>query len=256
VVLARDSYDDCIRALDAEIGSLLDELERRRVLEKTLVIITSDHGEEFNEHGVFNHGYSLFLHEVHVPLVVLGPKGVPAGRTICEPVSLRDLPATIVDLAGCAAGSPFPGHSLAALWQNDEGQGGQAVSPAMSEVATPFVLPATRGRGPHPHGYAMSLVSSGYHAIRDATGAESVYNLARDPLEQENIKNQAQGSEALREFRASLLRLFARDPIPAGPAAPIPSYYKMTVEAAVYGRPLSNVPLPVGPRLPQDTGGM
>ena len=82
----------------------------------TLVIITSDHGEEFGEHGVFDHGYSLYLDEVHVPLVILAATA-PAGRVVAEPVSLRDLPATVVDLLGLAADSPFPGRSLAAHWR-------------------------------------------------------------------------------------------------------------------------------------------
>src|SRR3979411_2606482 len=92
VALARDSYDDCIAYLDRQVGSLLDELDRRGVLRDTLVIITSDHGEEFGEHGVFNHGYSLYLAEIHVPLVILSA-AAPASRSVAQPVSLRDLPA-------------------------------------------------------------------------------------------------------------------------------------------------------------------
>src|SRR5262249_61756073 len=87
--------------------------DRRGVLRDTVVIITSDHGEEFGERGVFNHGYSLYLDEVHVPLVILAP-GAPAGRAVAEPVSLRDLPATVVDLLGLAGASPLPRRALAA----------------------------------------------------------------------------------------------------------------------------------------------
>ncbi len=76
VSLVKDPYDDCIAYLDREVGSLLDELERRGSLQDTWVIVTSDHGEEFGEHGVYNHGYSLFLPEVHVPLVVIPPTSI------------------------------------------------------------------------------------------------------------------------------------------------------------------------------------
>ena len=79
------------------------------------MIITSDHGESFGDHGFFGHGNSLYLDEIAVPLVILSPDA-PAGRVVAEPVSLRDLPATVVDLLGLSAGSPFPGHSLAAYW--------------------------------------------------------------------------------------------------------------------------------------------
>ncbi len=98
--LVSDAYDDCIGYLDSQIGKLMDELESRGLLENTLVVITSDHGEELGEHGLFGHGRSLYSQEVHVPLVILAPGGSAAGRVVGEPVSLRDLPATFVDLLG------------------------------------------------------------------------------------------------------------------------------------------------------------
>ena len=67
------------------------------MLRDTLVIITSDHGEQFGEHGVFNHGYSLYAHEVHVPLLIISPSA-PPGLTVSQPVSLSDQPATVIDL--------------------------------------------------------------------------------------------------------------------------------------------------------------
>ncbi len=79
------------------------------------MIITSDHGEAFGDHGFFGHGYSVYLDEIGVPLVILSPDA-PAGRVVDSPVSLRDLPATVVDQLGLSAGSPFPGRSLAAYW--------------------------------------------------------------------------------------------------------------------------------------------
>ena len=71
-----DAYDDCIADLDEQLGMLLDELERRRILQETWLIITSDHGESFGEHtGVFCHGTSLYQTELHVPLLIVPPGG-------------------------------------------------------------------------------------------------------------------------------------------------------------------------------------
>ena len=118
--LVTDAYDDCIGYLDSQIGKLMDELAKRGVLENTLIVITSDHGEDLGEHGLFGHGRSLYSQEIHVPLVILAPApaGSGSGRVVAEPVSLRDLPATFVDVLGLAHESPFPGKSLAGYWKS------------------------------------------------------------------------------------------------------------------------------------------
>ena len=73
ILLARDCYDDCIAFLDEQLGRLLDQLRRQGLLDNTVVIITSDHGEAFGDHGHFGHGPGVFLEEVGVPLVILSP---------------------------------------------------------------------------------------------------------------------------------------------------------------------------------------
>ena len=118
MAFAADAYDDCIADLDEQLGKLVDELDRRGVLERTWLIITSDHGESFGEHaGVFCHGTSLYETELHVPLLIIPPGGSATKQAVKEPVSLRDLAATIVDVVGLQAGSPFPGVSLARFWK-------------------------------------------------------------------------------------------------------------------------------------------
>ena len=133
-LMARDRYDDCIASLDDQLGRLLEALRGQGLLDNTLVIITADHGESFGDHRVFGHGAALYLDQTSVPLVILSPDA-PAGRTVTNPVSLRDLPATIVDQLGLSAGSPFPGHSLAAFWSTSPGQAPPQITPALSEMA-------------------------------------------------------------------------------------------------------------------------
>ena len=71
IAFATDAYDDCIADLDEQLGKLVDELDRRGILEKTWLIIASDHGESFGEHpGIFIHGGSLYDTELHVPLLI------------------------------------------------------------------------------------------------------------------------------------------------------------------------------------------
>ncbi len=203
VELARDSYDNCIAALDRQVGWLLDELERRGVLRDTLVIITSDHGEQFGEHGVFNHGLSLYAHEIHVPLLIISP-AAPPGRTVSEPVSLRDLPATVVALLGLGGGSTFAGRSLAEYWQPSPGAGESNTARVLSEVDIPAVIIPQRGRGPNQRGFTMSLVAEGMHYLLDSRGTEELYDLAADPRELHDLRNDPRQNPALGRFRNSL----------------------------------------------------
>jgi hypothetical protein len=81
-----------------------------------LVIVTADHGELFGENRAFGHGQELYRPVAQVPLLIIARGLVPSGRTIARPVSVRDLPATVVDLLGLGHQSPFPGRSLARHW--------------------------------------------------------------------------------------------------------------------------------------------
>jgi arylsulfatase A-like enzyme len=209
VLMIRDCYDDCIAFLDDQLGRLLDQLQGQGLLDNTLVIITSDHGEAFGYHGIFGHGGSLYLDEIAVPLVILSPS-VPKARVVAEPVSLCDLPATIVDQLGLAAGSPFPGHSLAALWQSTPGQSPPTTTAAFSELAHATAFrPQTGVSG---RGLQMSLVAFGRHYVRDGTGTEQLYDLVRDPFETINLMTSAEGGQMVSIFRRILLKLLTDNP--------------------------------------------
>ena len=116
VLMANDLYDDSIAYLDQRLGALLGELERSGVLERTVVIVTSDHGEHLGDHALFFHGCSLYRQVVEVPLVIVAPNGVPAGLALEETVSLRDLPATVLAVLGLGRDGAFPGNSLSRYW--------------------------------------------------------------------------------------------------------------------------------------------
>src|SRR5262249_39966272 len=118
VQMAVDVYDQCITELDRRLGALIAELARRGLLEDTLVIVTSDPGEHLGDHLLFFHGCSLYRQLMAAPLVIVDPKKVPAGRVVAQPVSLRDMAATIVDVLGLTPSPPFPGRSLARLWSS------------------------------------------------------------------------------------------------------------------------------------------
>ncbi len=92
-------YDACLVDMDDATADLLDDLDQRGVLENTIVVFTSDHGELLGEHNLFGHRRSVYQALVHVPLVVSWPASLK-GRRITEPVSNLDTFNTLVELAG------------------------------------------------------------------------------------------------------------------------------------------------------------
>jgi arylsulfatase A-like enzyme len=94
-----DLYDGEIRYCDEAVKALVAKLREYGLWEDTLLVLTSDHGEEFFEHGVLGHGFSLYQEVVRVPLILRGPN-VPVGAVLDSPVQLLDLPATVLALAG------------------------------------------------------------------------------------------------------------------------------------------------------------
>jgi arylsulfatase A-like enzyme len=203
VQMAKDVYDDSIYYLDRQLGLLMDELRARGVLDDTLVVVASDHGEHLGDHLLFFHGCSLYRQVVGVPLVIVAKKGVPSGRLVAEPVSLRDLPATIVDLLGLAHSAPFPGRSLARYWSDNDPAKAGASEPLLMEAGKPLGL-TNQGREPVAKGPMKSLIAEGMHYIKEADGLEELYLLRTDPEEQLNLAGFPIAAQPLRRFRTSL----------------------------------------------------
>ena len=93
------NYDDAIRITDANIEKLISYLERKRVLDNTIVVFVSDHGEAFYEHKIYDHMYSLYSELVDIPLFIYWKDHLKPRRTNV-PVSLIDLYPTLLELTG------------------------------------------------------------------------------------------------------------------------------------------------------------
>jgi arylsulfatase A-like enzyme len=171
-------YDASIAYLDQEVDRLLGELDRRGALDRTIVAITSDHGEQFGEHGLKLHANSLYLPVLDVPLVIRYP-AAGAGRRVDRTVSLRDLPATLLDLAGASA--TLPGTSLRFLWE-----------PELSGTPSPAASFLSQGIGvnakfPNGRGSLASLTGDTLRYIAKSTGEEELYDVRTDPAELHNL---------------------------------------------------------------------
>ena len=206
----QDSYDDCVANLDEQLGRLFDELGRRGVLEQTWVIIAADHGESFGEHaGVFCHGTSLYQTEVHVPLMILPPSGkgspLPSARVVRQTVSLRDMAATITDIAGLAAEGSFPGESLARF----QTEPSPAAAKALSEVVpNDPLLNTDRSQLLKPHWPLAGLAQDDWTYIRrDGEVQEELFRRRDDAKQQHNLASDPSVRAVLEQMRDTLNRL-------------------------------------------------
>lgn len=102
-------YDGAIRYLDGLVGELVAFLKDCGAYDDTLIVLTSDHGDNFGDHGLTSHVFSLYDTLLHVPMVIKPPDGTPAGRRIDAQASLVDLHPTFLE----AAGVEPPGYELA-----------------------------------------------------------------------------------------------------------------------------------------------
>ena len=114
-----DWYDGSIRALDTELGRLLEAIDELGLAEETLIAFTADHGEEFLEHGRHWHGNNVYGEMTNVPLVLWAPGRIPAGTVVTETVQSIDLMPTLVELSGLEIPEAAQGQSLAPLLTGD-----------------------------------------------------------------------------------------------------------------------------------------
>ena len=211
LTLISDAYDDCLAYLDSQLGLLFDELDRRGVLDDTLVIVTSDHGEGLGERGFHGHGLSLYRPEIHVPLMIVDPRDVSSGRVVNNEVSLRDLAATVVDRVGLAGESPFPGRSLVRFRNPSKLDHNVAEEPIFSEIEIVRKITKNLKLPPSFRGPLASLVLDGNVYIRDALGREELFDRDEDPDEINDIADSADARPMLERCRAAFDLAFPKD---------------------------------------------
>jgi arylsulfatase A-like enzyme len=170
-------YDGEIRYVDDQLARLYGILDGLGLQENTVIMVTSDHGEEFGERGSWGHGHTLFEEQVHVPLLVTGP-GIEGQQTIAAQVGLVDLPPTLLELVGLPSPEGMHGRSLAPLLR-----GQVAESRSAAANSRPALLETSR--------FDTNLIGlrrRGWKLLLDfGTGQESLFDLPTDPGEKQNL---------------------------------------------------------------------
>ncbi len=134
---AIDRYDAEALFNDRNIELLVEKLKDLGVLENTLIVVVSDHGEEFLEHGWTTHGHSLYEEVTRVVFLMWNPRLIPAPQRVEEPVGLIDVTPTILDLVGVPPEGLMQGRSLAALVRGEADSGAGSVMAARLPERTP-----------------------------------------------------------------------------------------------------------------------
>lgn len=162
-------YDGEVEHLDGCFGALIEGLKSRGLGGNTAVVLLSDHGEGFLEHGGMGHAFGHYAELTNVPLVFFTPN-LGHGEKIATVVGHADVAPTILDLMGVGADTRMQGESLLPMILRQ----GQWIPRVMSSE----------------YGRSYSLRSLGLHYVVDYAGDESLYDIAADPTEKKELKNE------------------------------------------------------------------
>ncbi|HEU4400629.1 MAG TPA: sulfatase [Candidatus Polarisedimenticolia bacterium] len=243
-----DLYDGEIAYADRRVGELVDLLRRRALLDRTVVVITSDHGEEIGEHGFLDHKMNVYDPLLRIPLVLRYPPAVPAGQRIADPVMLQDLFPTLLGLAGIetparaprgatavgpreavvlpgvrglATVSPRLGGGVAGAESTPPG----GAEPIVAEFARPVqflevMREVVHGADLTPFERTLVAWRSGDEKLHwSSDGRHRLYDLARDPAEENDLAPQHPERVAAlaAQVEAWLRRPVARPPLAQPP---------------------------------------
>lgn len=196
---ALQAYRASVSFVDAQVGIVVDALDRLGLADETVIVFTSDHGYHLGEHGLWQK-QSLFEESARVPLVIVVPGG-RSGVTTAQTVELIDLAPTLCDLCGVPAAKGFEGRSLAPLIAGDD-----AAIDAFSE--RPAFTEVDRG------GFRGISVRSGrwrYTLWNGGKAGRELYDHDHDPRELENLADRPEHADTIRRLEDVIKGVFGDD---------------------------------------------
>jgi tetratricopeptide (TPR) repeat protein len=197
-------YDAELRYVDEQVGVFWDGLRQRNLLDKTLIVFLSDHGESLGEHGEKTHGYFIYQSTLWVPLIIHWPQGIehfPA--RVSEPAGLMDVAPTILQFAGIALPREFQGRSLL-----------ESLRPVSSNTPRDIYSESLYARDHFGCASLRSLRAGRYKYIQ--APKPELYDLVADPGETRNLYKQNHALALASQDRMNALRDRFRSQHPLG----------------------------------------
>jgi arylsulfatase A-like enzyme len=188
-----DWYDGSIRGMDVELGRLFEQLRRMGLDEKTLVVLTSDHGTEFHDHGRFFHGHTVYGELINIPLIIRWPTRLPTARVVKDLVQSIDIMPTMLDLSGLAHPAGLQGQSLRPFLSRTSDGSAPATSwpgwkprPAISERVP------QRGSTVDQSRVSVAIVDGNWKLIHNTSRPPGLpefelFDYFKDPLNKRNV---------------------------------------------------------------------
>lgn len=214
---ATQAYFASTTFMDAQLGKVLDALERLKLADNTIVVFISDHGYHLGEHGMLWQKQSLFEESARVPLIVAAPGMKAVGKSSPRIAELIDLYPTLAELCGLTPPEDLPGRSLAPLLADPQ----QAWDkPALTQVFRGGQAGKGKGKGKKGKdkakrgggfaGYSLRTERWRYTEWDEGRQGAELYDHENDPQEYTNLAKDPQHAETVKELSAKLRALTAK----------------------------------------------
>ena len=191
---------EMLLGVDESVGKILAALERKGVLNDTMVVLSSDHGYFYGEHGLSAERRLAYEETIRIPLVIRYPPVATAGSTPAEIALSLDIAPTLLEVAGLQPGAAIQGRSLVPVLKKQAREWRESF---LIEYFTDTVFPRIRNMGY----VAVRTARHKYINYRELQGMDELYDLEKDPYEETNLIDRAEARETLQQMRRELRRL-------------------------------------------------